>query len=131
MTSRLKLILSAAAIVLVGSGVGFGLSRSKVANASKEGTISTGTIKTSTEAGYTDTKLFESIVTGIIKKGGLFGEGTHSLVQDSNPKNPAALLSSVVDLDEYVGKHVQIWGRSQRAVKAAWLLEIGRIKILE
>lgn len=131
MTSRFKLITVSVLIVLVGSVVGFGLSRSKVVKASKEGSISPELIKTSIEAGYKDTKLFESIVTGTVKKGGLFGDGTHTLVQDSNPKNPAALLSSVVDLDEYVDKHVQIWGRSQKGLKAAWLLEVGRVKILE
>lgn len=131
MTSRSKLVVGAVMIVLMGSVVGYGLSRSKITKASKEGNISPGQIKTSTEAGYQDTKLFESIVTGVIKKGGLQGDGTHSLIQDSNPKNPAALLSSVVDLDEYIDKHVQVWGRSQKGLKAAWLLEVGRVKILE
>lgn len=122
MTSRFKLITVSVLIVLVGSVVGFGLSRSKIAKVLGGESI---------EAEYKDSKLFESIVTGTVKKGGLFGDGTHTLVQDSNPKNPAALLSSVVDLDEYVDKHVQIWGRSQKGLKAAWLLEVGRVKILE
>ena len=131
MTSRFKLVVGVVAIIFMGSLTGFVLSRGKTAKATKEGSISPDLIKASNEAGYKDTKLFESIVTGIVKKGGLFGDGTHSLIKDSNPKNPAALLSSVVDLDEYVDRHVQVWGRSQKGLKAAWLLEVGRIKILE
>ena len=116
-------------IILLGTGVGylvFRVSPPQIAGSS------TGTmVKTATEVGSTDTKTFRDSAAGILKKEGLNGEGTHHLVLDTNPKNSAYLISSVVDLDEFVDKHIEVWGETFKGSKAPWLMDVGRVKIIE
>ena len=116
-------------IVLLGIGAGYLLFRSSPPQIA--GTTTGAMIKTATEVGSTDTKTFRDSAAGILKKDGLNGEGTHHLVLDSNPKNSAYLISSVVDLDEFVDKHVEIWGETFKGSKAPWLMDVGRVKIIE
>jgi hypothetical protein len=113
---------------LIGIGTGFLLSRTiKTSNLSTGG--SPKTIKTDTTVGSTDEKTFKDSATGKIEKGGLDGEGTHQLVRDGGPSQTVYLISSVVDLDEYVGKNVKVWGQTQTAKKAAWLMDVGKIEL--
>jgi len=34
-------------------------------------------------------------------------------------------------LDQFVGRKIQIWGETYKAQKAGWLMDVGRVKILE
>jgi hypothetical protein len=88
------------------------------------------TVKTDTVAGSTDTSTFKDSAEGVVEKGGLDGEGSHKLIRDGGPSQTAYLISSVIDLDEYVGKKVRIWSQTVGAKKAAWLMDVGKIEIL-
>ena len=59
------------------------------------------------------------------------GEGTHKLIRDGGPSQTVYLISSVIDMSEFVGKKVQVWGETIDAQKAGWLMDVGRVKILE
>lgn len=83
------------------------------------------------EIGSTDTKVFKDTTVGVLEKGGLEGEGTHHLTREGGPSQTAYLTSSVIDLDQFVGKKVQVWGETQKGQKAGWLMDVGRIKILD
>jgi hypothetical protein len=88
-------------------------------------------IQTATEVGSTDTSTFKDNATGVLQAGGIKGEGTHKLIRDGGPSQTVYLISSVVDLDSYVGKKVQVWGQTLKAKYAGWLMDVGRLKILE
>ena len=83
------------------------------------------------EIGSTDTKTFSDTAVGVLEKGGLDGEGSHKLIREGGPSQTAYLTSSIVDLDAFVGKKVQVWGETFAAQKAGWLMDVGRVKILE
>ena len=83
------------------------------------------------EVGSTDTKTFKDEAEGTIEDGGVNGEGTHKLIRTGGASQTAALTSSVIDLDEFVGQKVHIWGESFGSTKAAWLMDVGRIKVIE
>ncbi|KKS13460.1 MAG: hypothetical protein UU67_C0024G0017 [Candidatus Daviesbacteria bacterium GW2011_GWB1_41_5] len=53
-------------------------------------------------------------------------EGTHILVRDGAV--PVALTSSVVDLSEYEGKKVKVFGETQKAIKEGWLMDVGKVE---
>ena len=112
-------------LVLFGIGTGFVLSRKKVT------TASTGTVTTSINGkksvGAADTTAFKDSATGTLQAGGLDGEGTHNLVRDGGPSQTVYLISSVVDLDQFVGKKVTVWGQTMQAKKVPWLMDVGRI----
>ena len=76
-------------------------------------------------------KSFKDSATGIVEKGSINGEGTHILNRDGGKSQRASLTSSVIDLDLFVGKKVEIRGETNASTKTSWLLDVGVIKILE
>lgn len=82
-----------------------------------------------TAVGSTDTKTFKDSATGTLEIGGLDGEGTHQLVREGGPSQTVYLISSVVDMDQFAGKEVTVWGQTMDAKKAAWLMDVGKIEI--
>lgn len=93
--------------------------------------LAPGAEQKGSEVGSTDVKTFKDTATGVIEKGGLDGEGTHKLIREGGPSQTAFLTSSIIDLDQFAGKKVQVWGETFKGQKAAWLMDVGRIKILE
>ncbi len=116
-------------LILLGVGTGYMLS-SKQAGFGAVGQKSS-TIKTDTVAGSTDATTFKDSAEGTIEKGGLDSEGSHKLIRDGGPSQTAYLVSSVVDLDEYVGKKVRVWGQTMAAKKVSWLMDVGKIERLQ
>jgi hypothetical protein len=110
------------ALVLLGVGTGYLLSRATRTGA-------TGIVNTAKVSGSTDTATFKDSAIGVIQKGGTDGEGTHSLIRDGGPSQTVTLMSSVVDLDQYVGKKVKVFGQTLAAQKAAWLMDVGRVEL--
>lgn len=118
------------ALVLLGVGTGYLLSRSTKLT-SESGEETGVVIKTEKGEGIADTKTFKDSAEGAIEKGGINGEGTHKLIREGGPSQTAYLVSSVIDLDAYVGKKVKVWGETFAAQKAAWFMDVGKIEILE
>ncbi len=56
-------------------------------------------------------------------------EGTHLLKRDG--ATPVTLTSSVVDLSQYEGKKVKVFGETQKAVKAGWLMDVGKVEEIQ
>lgn len=83
------------------------------------------------EVGLEDTATFRDKAEGVLEKGGIEGEGTHHLVRDGGPSQNVYLTSSVIDLDQFVSKKVEVWGETNKGDKAGWLMDVGKIKILE
>lgn len=120
---------SAILIIVLGVVVGAALSqKNKVAGSS---TDTPQIIKTANEAGSTDTKTFRDTATGVLQKTTTGGAGTHMLVRDGGPSQTIYMVSSVIDLDEFVGKKVDVWGETQKVAKVSWFMDVGRVKIVE
>lgn len=68
---------------------------------------------------------------GTIEQGGLNGEGTHKLLREGGPSQTVYLTSSAVDLDQFVGKKVQIWGETFKGQKTGWFMDVLKVKVLE
>lgn len=58
-------------------------------------------------------------------------EGSHKLIRPGGGSQTAYITSSVVDLNQFIGKCVQVWGETFAGQKAAWLMDIGRVQILD
>jgi len=76
-------------------------------------------------------KNFGDSAMGTIKAGGVNGEGTHTLLREGGVTQNAALTSSVVDLDLFIDKKVEVKGETNDSNKAGWFMDVGSIKILE
>lgn len=112
-------------LVLLGIGTGYLLSHSNITGVG----VKPGIVNTAKVSGSTDTTTFKDSATGVIQKGGTDGEGTHQLIRDGGPSQTVTLMSSVVDLDQYVGKKVKVFGQTMAAQKAAWLMDVGRVEL--
>lgn len=130
-TKKLPFFLSIFALVF--SGVLFGFLLTKIPGKSSTKNVESTPImiKTANEVGSTDTKTFRDTATGTIETGGLNGEGTHKLLREGGASQTVYLFSSVIDLEEFSGKKVQLWGETVRGQKAAWLMDVGRVKLVE
>jgi hypothetical protein len=127
-----KLIFLVLILVLAGVGTGYGLSL--VAQKSGGGVsrdVAAEDIKKGTTVGVTDKKTFRDSTEGDLKKGGIDGEGSHHLERPGGPSQNVYLTSSIVDLDKFVGKKVKVWGETFAAQKAGWLMDVGKLEVLD
>lgn len=81
--------------------------------------------------GSADEKTFRDQAEGILMSGGIDGEGSHHIERGANKTQWVYITSSVVDLDLLVGDRVTIWGETNQGKKAGWLMDVGRLKVLE
>ena len=87
-------------------------------------------IKVGTTYGNLSQNFSDSAI-GVVKAGGVNNEGTHTLIREGGVTQNAALTSSVVDLDLFIGKKVEVKGETNDSNKAGWFMDVGSIKILE
>ena len=116
-------------IILAGVGSGWLLSGGGKNKGVSE--VVPGAEQSQSEAGLSDEATFRDNAEGILEEGGVNGEGTHHLVRDGGPTQYVYLTSTVIDLQSFSGKKVQVWGETISAQKAGWLMDVGRIKVVE
>jgi hypothetical protein len=78
-----------------------------------------------------DESNFPDTAEGTLKTGGIEGEGTHHLDRNMGPQKDVYLFSTSINLDDFVDKKVQVWGETVSGKKAGWLMDVGRVKVLE
>lgn len=126
-----KIIIAAGGIVLAGILSGYLLHNSSSKNVKSPSTsVRTGEVTTGKSVGSADTKTFPDSAQGQLESGGLNGDGTHKLIRTGGDSQTVYLNSSVLDLNQFVGKKVKIWGKTYSAKKAAWLMDVGRVEVL-
>lgn len=121
-------------VVLFGIGSGWFLSEKIAApgeSVSPSGPAAPGAKAGPKEAGLNDEKAFRDSAEGMLEEGGVNGEGTHHLTRDGGPSQNVYLTSTVIDLAAFKGKKVKVWGETVAAKKAGWLMDVGKIKVLE
>lgn len=121
------IIIVYALLVVFGVATGYILSKKGASSTSNASAIVSG----GKSVGSNDTQTFKDSAAGVIEKGGILGEGSHKLIREGGPSQTAALVSSVVDLDQYIGKKVKVWGQTYAAKKTAWFMDVGKIELQE
>lgn len=125
-------IAGAVVIILSGLATGFVLSKNQKKSVTATGqVVDSSKIRKGDTFGSEDTKTFRDTTEGTLEQGGVFGEGSHKLIRPGGDSQTVALTSSVVSLDEFVGRKVKIWGETQTAEKSGWFMDVGRLEVLE
>lgn len=83
------------------------------------------------EFGVQDKTTFSDHAIGEVAEGGINGEGTHHLLREGGPSQTVFLFSSVLDLNDFIGRKVEVWGETFSAEKAGWLMDVGKLKVLD
>jgi hypothetical protein len=126
--------------IVLGLGTGFYVAQRQLLLANGGTSLMTGTTQELTSAtnvkvgdvfGSADEKTFRDQAEGVLMAGGIEGEGSHHIERGANKSQWVYITSSVVDLDLLVGHKVTIWGETNQGKKAGWLMDVGRLKVLE
>lgn len=134
MKSSKKIIPIILIILMIGAGIftGYLISGKKRSSSiSSGGEIPKGQLVKGKEFGAKDTSSFKDTAMGVVEQNSAGGEGTHRLIREGGPSQTVYMISSVLDLDQFVGLKIQVWGETFKGQKAGWLMDIGRVKILE
>lgn len=129
-SKELALILLAVSLLGVGSGYMLARSGGTLGSVTR-GKPSKSAIPKGTVVGSNDLKTFKDVTEGAMEKGGIDGEGQYHLVRPGGESQNVYLTSSIVDLAKFVGIKVKVWGETQKAQKAGWLMDVGRVEVLE
>lgn len=123
------LVIVLAVALITGVGTGYVLAQGG-SNSSQSNLIDIVDTKPDTAA--QDNRTFRDFAEGKIapkeapKNPDEYSEGTHLLIREN--QQPVAITSSVVDLSQYEGKNVKVFGETQKALKEGWLMDVGRVE---
>jgi hypothetical protein len=124
-------------LLVISAGIGTGWMLSKKTKFKNEGSLvatSKQVVNKSTDevsiAGI-DESNFPDTAEGTLKAGGLDDEGTHHLDRNMGPEKDVYLFSTSINLDDFVDKKVKVWGQTVSGKKAGWLMDVGRVKVLD
>ncbi len=110
---------------LIGGFGGWALAGSK----GKSSDVPTQAEKTSKSAGIKDAKRFPDSAVGILKEGGIDGEGNFHLQRPGGESQNVYLTSSIVDLSEYLNKKIKVNGQTFESQTAGWLMDVGYVEL--
>lgn len=138
MKKKMPLILAAVAIV---AGVLTGLGAQKLAAQSglapgiaggpePVSQVAGDVVNNGDVFGVQDEQTFSDSAEGYLEIGGLDGEGSHKLLRPGGAMQTVYLTSSITDLDKFDGMQVKVWGETFKGQKAGWLMDVGRVQIV-
>jgi hypothetical protein len=130
-TSKVMALL--VVVVLVGLVTGYILANktgSATGGSKSAGILNTSSVSKGTVIGSNDTATFKDTTEGVLKTGGIEGEGAYHLVRPGGDSQNVYLISSSVDLSKLIDKKIKVWGQTLSAQHAGWLMDVGRIEVL-
>jgi hypothetical protein len=120
-------------VALLGVGVGYGASvltqqtgTSLVPSALNPNAPGKGKVYGSNA----DMAVFKDTADGTLKNGGIEGEGQFHLVRPGGDSQNVYLTSSTIDLSQFINQKIKVWGETQKAQKAGWLMDVGKVEVL-
>lgn len=124
-----SLVLMSLVVVVFGVLTAWFISQRLFGSSAVSGNLSPGVKVTDTEAGALDSNVKYDSTIGVLVEGGIGNEGTHHLERDGGPSKSVYLTSSVIDLQSFVGKKVEVWGQTLASKKAGWMMDVAKVKI--
>lgn len=127
-------IVLIALVVVAGIFTGIVLS-SRGKNAAKAKAASKASINEDTlnpEQKQSFTQTFRDSSDGVIQKNDTmdkYAQGTHRLVRPGGEDQTAFLTSSVLDLDQFIGKKVKVFGETFGSSQVGWLMDVGKVEV--
>lgn len=123
------------AIILAGAATGYFLANRGISITQQVTELAGGisVVQGPKEAGIEDETLFPDTAQGKVRINDSeeITEGSHQLIRSGGESQTVFLTSSVLNLNQFLGRCVQIWGETFQAQKAGWFMDVGRIKTLD
>ena len=128
--SALKVLFVLLVMAAFGIGTGYGLA---IATSRPGSPLTQALNPNAPQKGQTygtgDIKSFKDTAEGTLKEGGIDGEGQYHLERPGGDSQNVYLTSSSVDLSTFMGKKIKVWGATQTAQKAGWLMDVGKVQV--
>ncbi len=134
--SQKSFFIFAVIAILLGVGTGFGAfqlsakSGSPLSPTAELPAVAEGTVKAGDIFGSND-DTFKDSAKGYLEAGGFDAEGSHKLLRPGGESQTVYLTSSVTDLSKLEGMEVEVWGETFKGQKVGWLMDVGKIKVIE
>lgn len=130
-TSQSKMIVILLVMVVLGAGSGLLIAKgSSLSTSSSSEVTSKSDVTKGKTFGVDDTSTFKDTAEGTLKEGGIEGEGQFHLERPGGETQSVYLTSSVVDLGLVKGRKIKVWGQTQKAQHAPWLMDVGKVEVL-
>lgn len=130
-SSKLFIFIVIAALLGVGSGYFLARNGGKTGIKTLDRVANSSKVQKGQSFGSDDTEHFKDTAEGEVKKGGVEGEGSHSLIRPGGESQTVCLTSSLVDLDVLEGRKVKVWGETNTPEVCGWLMDVGRVQVLD
>lgn len=131
MSSPMKSLMLFIVIGVLGVGTGFMLTKYSGKTGKSLPILSkVGSAQQGKSFGSDDTKTFKDTAEGELQIGGIEDEGQYHLIRPGGDSQNVYLTSGNVDLSKFTGKKIKVWGQTQTAQKAGWLMDVGRVEVL-
>lgn len=126
-----KVVFVLLLMVVLGVGVGFGASlyAAKTGASLVPASLNPNAPAKGKVYGNGDTAVFKDTTEGVLKNGGIDGEGQYHLVRPGGDSQNVYLTSSSVDLSLFINQKIRVWGQTQTAQHAGWLMDVGRVQV--
>jgi hypothetical protein len=120
-------------IIMIALGVGVGYSASLFSLQSGTSLVPKALNPNAPVKGKTygngDPSIFKDTAEGVLQKGGLDGDGAYHLVRPGGASQYVYLTSSTLDLSQFIGTKIKVWGQTQKAQHAGWLMDVGKVLV--
>lgn len=129
-----KFVPALVVLVILAAGVGTGLVISSRQKSAKLAASGAGGQELTEEVKESFTQTFRDEAEGTVEKNDdldKYAQGTHKLKRPGGESQTAYLTSSVLDLDQYVGKKVKVFGETFGSSQVGWLMDVGKVEVLE
>lgn len=117
-------------LAIVAAGIFSGLVASSRGKSAASSSIKEEELTPEVKQSFAQT--FRDEAEGTIEKNAEFdtyAQGTHKLLRPGGEDQTAFLTSSVLDLDEYVGKKVKVFGETFGSSQVGWLMDVGKVEV--
>lgn len=88
------------------------------------------TLSVDQQLGQSDKKSTRDTAIGLLVKSDNVSKGTHKLIRGSDALT-VFLISSVLDLSQFEGRGVQIWGETIQNKNVGWFMDVVKLKIIK
>ncbi len=123
-------IIAGVVVILLGLGTGFVIAKGTSPTLSTPKQVNNASqVTKGTALGTNDTGTFKDVAQGKLVAGGIDGEGQYHIERPGGKTQFVYLTSSVVDLSLVEGREVKVWGQTQKAQHAPWLMDVGRVEV--
>ncbi len=130
----LKFIIALIVVIILGTGSGYLLAQlnpNLIQEKASPSPQNESAIEKGITYGSNDTSTFKDQTEGTLKEGGIEGEGQYHLERPGGESQNVYLTSSLVDMSLFIDRKIKVWGQTQAAQKAGWLMDVGRVEVLE